>query len=133
MAAEPLFRLVCPPAAIAGAPQEWLRELLADAELALLPAAGPSEDPGRVAHALGVLTVSVLRGEARSADQDATVIAWAGTMPLVWVAPSFSDEVSAWARERGPMTLLVESSGPLPDDEQRRVARFAATLGRQSE
>jgi hypothetical protein len=31
------------------------------------------------------------------------------------------------------MTLLVQADGALPDDEQRRVARFVSALGRQSE
>jgi hypothetical protein len=31
------------------------------------------------------------------------------------------------------MTLLVEADGPLSDDERRRIDRFVATLGRQSE
>ena len=31
------------------------------------------------------------------------------------------------------MTLLVEARGPLADDERRRIDRFVAILGRQSE
>jgi hypothetical protein len=31
------------------------------------------------------------------------------------------------------MTLLVSASGPLSADELRRIERFVATLGRQSE
>ena len=31
------------------------------------------------------------------------------------------------------MTLLVESGGPLSDDERKRVERFAVILGRQAE
>jgi uncharacterized membrane protein YebE (DUF533 family) len=31
------------------------------------------------------------------------------------------------------MTLLAQSSGPLDDDERRRIDRFVAILGRQSE
>jgi hypothetical protein len=31
------------------------------------------------------------------------------------------------------MTLLVAAAGPLEDEERRRIERFVATLGRQSE
>ena len=31
------------------------------------------------------------------------------------------------------MTLLVEVGGPLPVDERKRIERFVAILGRQSE
>jgi hypothetical protein len=31
------------------------------------------------------------------------------------------------------MTLLVEPAGPLPEEERRRIERFVAILGRQSE
>jgi hypothetical protein len=31
------------------------------------------------------------------------------------------------------MTLLVEAHGALPDDERRRIGRFLAMLGRQTE
>ena len=61
------------------------------------------------------------------------MIAYARALPLVWVATEFSDEVRAWARDRGPMTLLAQSAGPLDDEERRRIDRFVAILGRQSE
>jgi hypothetical protein len=51
----------------------------------------------------------------------------------VWSAAGFSDDARRWARERGPMTLLVEASGPLAEDERKRIERFVATLGRQAE
>jgi hypothetical protein len=54
-------------------------------------------------------------------------------MPLVWVEPNFTERAKQWARDRGPMTLLAQSSGPLDDDERRRIDRFVAILGRQSE
>jgi hypothetical protein len=31
------------------------------------------------------------------------------------------------------MTLLIDTAEPLTDDERRRIDRFVATLGRQSE
>jgi hypothetical protein len=54
-------------------------------------------------------------------------------LPLVWVSDAFDDETTNWAHARGPMTLLVQADGPLSDDERRRIDRFVATLGRQSE
>jgi hypothetical protein len=51
----------------------------------------------------------------------------------VWVGAAFSDGAAAWARDRGPMTLLVAAEAPLDDEERRRIDRFVATLGRQSE
>jgi hypothetical protein len=48
-------------------------------------------------------------------------------------APDFSGTVRTWARDRGPMTLLVEVDGALPEVERRRIERFLAILGRQSE
>jgi hypothetical protein len=131
--ADPVFRLVCTAAALADTSRDWARELLADGEIALLGGAGGLPEIDRVAHHLDLVSVRVLRGEAEPDVQDATVIAYAGQLPTVWIAPSFSPRVQAWARDRGPMTLLVAADGPLPDDEQRRVARFVAALGRQSE
>ena len=61
------------------------------------------------------------------------MVAYAASLPLVWVAPAFEDETASWARDRGPMTLLIATAGPLSDDERRRIDRFVATLGRQSE
>lgn len=60
-------------------------------------------------------------------------MAYAESLPLVWVSAGFSAGAAAWARDRGPMTLLVEASGALSGDERRRIERFVATLGRQSE
>ena len=47
--------------------------------------------------------------------QEQTVIAHAGSLPLIWVGSAFSDAARAWARDRGPMTLLVEVDGALSD------------------
>jgi alkanesulfonate monooxygenase SsuD/methylene tetrahydromethanopterin reductase-like flavin-dependent oxidoreductase (luciferase family) len=60
-------------------------------------------------------------------------MAYAESRPFVWVAAEFSDAAREWARDRGPMTLLVAADAPLSDDERRRIDRFVATLGRQSE
>jgi hypothetical protein len=130
---EPSFRFVCLAPALDGAPDAWAQELLADGELALLPGAGGLPAVDRVAHALGLVSVSLLRGEDSAERQADTVIAYAGALALVWIADAFSDEVIRWARDRGPMTLLVQATGPLPEDERRRIMRFVAALGRQSE
>lgn len=127
------FRFVCVPSALAGAPAGWAREMLRDGEIALLADDGGLEAVSEVAHSLGQVSISLVRGEASATAQEETVMAYAGTLPLVWVASGFSDAARAWARQRGPMTLLVEIDAPLPEEERRRIERFVATLGRQSE
>jgi hypothetical protein len=130
---EPLFRLVCGPAALQGAPEGWAAELLRDGHVALLPGDGALAGINEIAHQLDVPTVAVVRTEETPEAQDETVIAHAGSLPLVWLAASFSDRARRWARERGPMTLLVEVDGALPEQERRRIDRFVALLGRQAE
>lgn len=130
---DPLFRMVCVPAALDGAPDGWAAGLLRDADIALLVDASGLEGIDAVAHALALETIPVVRTEPTRAEQDETVISHAGSLPLIWLAGSFSDRVRAWARDRGPMTLLVEVDGALPPEERRRVERFAALLGRQAE
>ena len=131
---DPGFRLVCTPAALGGAPERWASDLLAgDGEIALVADDGGLEAIDAVTHSLGLISITLLRGERTMGEQEATVIAWAGALPLVWVAGEFSDWTTAWARERGAMTLLVAAGGALADEERRRIDRFVATLGRQSE
>jgi hypothetical protein len=129
---EPAFRFVCPPTTLDGTPAGWAREMLRDGEIALLGDKGLAA-VNAVAHELGQTSILLVRSEADAAQQDATVIAYAGSVPIVWVADAFSESVRRWARERGPMTLLVETVGPLPVDERKRIDRFVAHLGRQSE
>jgi hypothetical protein len=131
--AEPSFRFVCLPDALAGAPSGWAREMLRDGEIALLAGDGGLEAVNAVAHDLDLVTVPLIRGEDSAGRQEQTVMAYAGHLPLVWVGAGFSDGAAAWARDRGPMTLLVAADAPLDDDERRRIERFVATLGRQSE
>lgn len=127
------FRFVCVPAALSGTPAGWARDMLDDGEIALVADAGGLEAVNDVAHALELPSIALVRGEQDASRQEQTVIAYAASLPLVWVAPGFSDSARDWARERGPMTLLVSAEGPLTDDERRRIERFVATLGRQSE
>ncbi|HTU30305.1 MAG TPA: hypothetical protein VMF07_13060 [Solirubrobacteraceae bacterium] len=128
---DPMFRLVCLPAALGEAPAGW--SMLSEGELALLPGEGGLGEVAELAHRLDLVSIELLRGEATDAAQEDTVISFAGSLPLVWVAAAFSERARGWAERRGPMTLLVPASGPLPSDELRRVERFVATLGRQSE
>jgi hypothetical protein len=128
--ADPIFRLACVPAALEGG---WASLLLAEGELALLAGRGGLDELTDVAHQLDLVSVPLLRTEASAAEQERTVQAYAGSFPLVWIAAGFSEEARAWARDRGPMTLLVEADGPLSEDERKRVERFVATLGRQAE
>jgi hypothetical protein len=129
---EPRFRLVCVASALAGTPAGWARDMLEEGEVALLASDG-LDVINQVAHELGQIAITLVRAESSQDQQDQTVIAYADTLPLVWVAPSFSDDVRRWAHERGAMTLLSEASGPLGDAERRRIDRFLAILGRQSE
>jgi hypothetical protein len=133
MASSASFRFVCVPAALAGAPGGWASEMLREGEIALLPADGGLSAVDDVAHALDAVSVAVIRGEPNAERQERTVIQYAGALPLVWVGADFSETASQWAHDRGPMTLLVATDGPLSDDERRRIDRFVATLGRQSE
>ncbi len=129
---EPRFRFVCSPSALSGAPAGWAQELLGEGEVALLATEGL--DPvNAVAHELGQSTIALVRTEDSPEQQDETVFAYAGALPLVWVAEDFTDRARTWARDRGPMTLLAPAQGPLHDDERRRIDRFVAMLGRQSE
>lgn len=107
--------------------------ILGQGEIALLIDDGGLDTINAVAHALGLVSVPVLRSEATAEAQEQTVIEHAARLPLVWVADAFSEAVQAWARARGPMTLLVQSSGALPETERQRIERFVASLGRQAE
>lgn len=131
--AAPLFRVVAVSAALDGAPAGWAAEMLRDGDVALLVDESGLEGIDRVAHALDAETVPVVRSEPTAERQDQTIRAHAGALPLVWLAPAFSDPVRAWARDRAPMTLLVEVDGALPPEERGRIERFVALLGRQSE
>lgn len=126
------FRFVCLPSALAGAPAGWARDLLRDGEIALLATEGMAAIDA-VAHDLGQHAISMIRMESSTELQEETVMAYAGALPLVWVADGFTPAARDWAHVRGPMTLLSESSGPLGEEERRRIDRFVAILGRQSE
>lgn len=130
---EALFRLVCASRVIDGAPDGWVGAMLEEGELALLVDDGGLDAISAVAHSLDLVTVPLLRSEQSAEQQEQTVMRYAGSMALVWIAPQFGEAAHRWARERGPMTLLVQSRGPLSDEERRRVERFVVILGRQAE
>jgi hypothetical protein len=130
---DPNFRLVCVPAALDGAPQGWADDMIRHGEVALLVDDGGLDAINALAHDLDIVAVRLLRTEATAAEQEQTVIAHAASLPLIWVAGEFSEQARTWARARGPMTLLVEVDGSLPEDERRRIERFVGVLGRQAE
>jgi hypothetical protein len=130
---DALFRLACAPAVLDSAPAGWVSTMLEEGELAVLADGGGLDAITALAHALDLVTVPLLRAERTPEQQEATVITYADAKPLVWVAASFSERAADWARRRGPMTLLIESDGPLSQDERKRVERFAVILGRQAE
>jgi len=131
--ADPLFRLVCAPGILDGAPEGWVSTMLEEGEIALLVDGGGLDAISDVAHRLDLVTVALLRAEETPALQERTVMAYAGSKALVWLAPEFGEEAARWARDRGPMTLLVETADPLSADERKRVERFVVILGRQAE
>jgi hypothetical protein len=131
--AGPLFRLVCAPGNLDGAPEGFIDAMLDEGELALLVDGGGLEAISAVAHRLDLVTVPLLRSEESAEQQERTVMRYAGSMALVWVARAFGEAAVEWAHDRGPMTLLVETGEPLSDDERKRVERFVVILGRQAE
>lgn len=131
--ADPLFRLVCTAGVLHGAPAGWVSAMLQEGELALLVDDGGLEAITSLAHALDLVTIPLLRTEGSPATQDSTVMSYAGSTPLVWIAPAFGEAATRWAHGRGPMTLLVEADGDLSPDERRRIERFVVILGRQAE
>lgn len=129
----PIFRMVCTASTLASPQANWASEELHDGELALLVDDGGLEAINAAAHALDLITVRVVRSETSPALQAQTVIAFSGSFPLIWVGAEFDDSVRTWARERRPMTLLVDADGPLPEEERGRIERFIALLARQTE
>jgi hypothetical protein len=130
---DPVFRLVAPATALEAAPKGWAKELLRQGEMALALDAASLDAIDAVARALEQPAVAVLRREPTSLAAEASVREFAAGLALVWIAPAFGDDARAWARDRAPMTLLVEHDGALPEDERRRIERFVAILGRQAE
>lgn len=128
-----LFHMVCSPAALEGAPAGWATSILQDGDLALLADEGGLPAIDAVAHELDLVCVAVIRPEATPERQGETVMAYAGSLPLVWVGGGFSETVRGWAVQRGAMTLLIDVDGPIPADQRGRIARFLAILTRQSE
>lgn len=127
----PIFRLVTSPAALDGAPEGWATDILTDGHVSFLIDEGGVDAISAAAHTLGNEAVTVLRHETTQELQEQTVRTHAHGLPLVWIGESFSDEALRWAKDRGQMTLLVESSGALDDEERGKIARFIAILGRQ--
>jgi hypothetical protein len=131
--ADPLFRLACTAGVLDAAPAGWVSTMLQEGELALLVDDGGLEAVTSLAHALDLVTVPLLRTEDTPVQQDSTVMSYAESKPLVWIAPGFGEAARTWAHKRGPMTLLVEADGDLSDEERRRIERFVVILGRQAE
>jgi hypothetical protein len=130
---ERRFHFVCPASALIGVPAKWVTEMLADGEIALFADGNGFAAINEVAHTLGLISVPLIRGEETIKRQQETTMAYADRLPLVWVGDGFDERVTAWARDRGPMTLLVQTTGPLPENERRRIERFVASLERQAE
>lgn len=130
---DALFRLACSAGVLESAPEGWVATMLEEGEIALLVDDGGLDAITAVAHDLDLVTIQLLRTEEQPERQERTVMAYAASMPLIWIASGFGDAARRWAHDRGPMTLLVESDGPLSGDERRRIERFVVILGRQAE
>jgi hypothetical protein len=128
-----LFRVVCVPRALEGGPAGWAAEMLRDGDVALLADDSGLDGIDRVARALDSEVVLLVRREPHVERQEQTVMAYAAALPLVWLAGSFSARARTWARDRAPMTLLIDVEGGLSDEDRGRIERFVALLGRQSE
>jgi hypothetical protein len=96
-----MFRFVCVPSSLEGAPAGWAHEMLREGEIALLGDEG-LDAVNQLAHELDQTSILLVRTETSTERQDETVIAFAGSLPLVWVAGGFNDGVAGWARDRGP-------------------------------
>ena len=107
--------------------------MLTDGEIAFVVDDGGLQAINAAAHALDHLTISVMRTEDTVEAHEATVIAHARALPLIWIASDFTQPTRQWAVDRGPMTLLIETPGELPEDERGRITRFVALLGRQTD
>ena len=59
--AGPIFRLVCTPGTVDGAPEGWVEAMLDEGELALLVDGGGLDAISQVAHSLDLVTVPLLR------------------------------------------------------------------------
>jgi hypothetical protein len=130
--ATPRFRFASAPSVLRGTPAGWARELLREGEVAVFGDEG-LEAIDSLAHELDLSTILLVRSEQTPVSHSTTVIDYAQSLPLIWVASEFDERAQDWARDRGPMTLLVESTGPLADEERRRIDRFVAILAPQSE
>ena len=133
MVDPPAFHLVCRAAALEGAPEGWAAEMLGEGQISLLADQGGLAGIDQVAHALGLSTVSVVRSEPTVELQEETVMAHAGSLPLVWAGASFGEQAREWAHRRGPMTLLVEAPEGLSGEQRDRIDRFVGLLTRQAE
>jgi hypothetical protein len=131
--AGPLFHLACTAGVLGEAPAGWVNAILQEGEIALLVDDGGLDAITALAHALDLVTVPLLRTEDEPSRQDSTVMSFAESKPLVWIAGGFGEAATRWAHQRGPMTLLVETDGRLSEDERRRIERFVVILGRQAE
>ena len=109
---EPRFRFVCAPSALTGAPAGWARDMLREGEVALLGDEG-LDAVNAVAHELDQMAVSLSATEAIARapgrDRDRLRRLAAARLGGRRASPSAA---SAWARDRGPMTLLSRSSRP---------------------
>lgn len=129
----PVFLMVAAAGTIAAAPPGWGPATLREGEVVLLADDGGLEAIAAAARALEQPAVSLLRSETDATEQERTVIDFAQTLPLIWVGAAFSERARRWAHDRGPMTLLLEASGGLDDDQRARIGRFVTLLSRQTD
>lgn len=128
---SPLFRLVGSPRALGSVESDWMESVIQDGEVALALDDRGFDAASEFGHRFGFAALRVLREETSAEEREATVRQYAGDLALIWIAEGFSDEARTWAKARPPMTLLVESGSELESEQQRRIERFIAIIGRQ--
>lgn len=133
MSSVATYRMLCTASALAATPEGWAAATLGDGAVSLLPDDGGLEAIDAAARVLRTVEVSVLARAQDAGAREEAVIGFAGSLALIWVAPTFSRRAREWASARGPMTLLVQAAGELPPAELGRIERFVTLLARQAD
>jgi hypothetical protein len=127
---EPGFHFVCVPSALVGLPAEWVTDMLGDGKIALLVDGGGFAAIDEVAHTLGLISVPLpaTRGNGGASGGHGDGVR---RSPPARVGGRRPQRDGHRLGEQSPPDDVA--TGPLSEDERRRIDRFVAILGRQSE